>query len=293
MRHTALVLFCVLAAARGQEITHRFLCIDNDPKDARLIYVDQMAPARSWAVSLPDVAGRPAKGQYRDLQLLDGGKVLVNHIDGAGEYSLTDGSLVKQAVAGLTGINTARRLPNGHTILANQKHLFECDTDGNLLRAVPLPTKPKPNVRVMRLTDANTVLFPSVGPRCIVEMDMNGNLLRTVPLIPGAKGYTYKKLPNGNFLASTGALCKIVELDTTGKMVSYVGGKEEHPDARLDFCSGWVHLPNGNIVMTNWLGHGKQGTGPHLVEFTPENKLVWQWEDHDAARTVTNVLVIE
>jgi len=77
------------------------------------------------------------------------------------------------------------------------------------------------------------------------------------------------------------------------KILSFVGGKKEHPQLGLDFCSGWDLLPNGNRVMANWLGHGKHGQGVHLAEFTARNRLVWQWADHHLAQQVTNVLVLD
>jgi hypothetical protein len=50
---------------------------------------------------------------------------------------------------------------------------------------------------------------------------------------------------------------------------------------------------NGNILVANWLGDGNIGTGPHAVEFDANNNLVWSWEDHSTAQTITNLLVIE
>ena len=71
------------------------------------------------------------------------------------------------------------------------------------------------------------------------------------------------------------------------------GGATDHPNARLRWFSGFQQLESGDVVIANWLGHGMEGSGPHVVEFDTNNDLVWQWEDHTAATTVTNVLVIE
>ncbi|MDD4175027.1 MAG: hypothetical protein PHN34_12380, partial [Kiritimatiellae bacterium] len=50
-------------------------------------------------------------------------------------------------------------------------------------------------------------------------------------------------------------------------------------------------LPNGNVLVSNWLGHGKFGTAPHLMEITPEKKIVWSFADHVAFRTISTVQV--
>ena len=70
-----------------------------------------------------------------------------------------------------------------------------------------------------------------------------------------------------------------------------VGGRKNHEG--LQWFSGFHHLDSGNIVVANWLGHGKAGKGPHLVEFDKDNKLVWKWEDHQKAKQITNVLILD
>ena len=69
--------------------------------------------------------------------------------------------------------------------------------------------------------------------------------------------------------------------------------KQAHPQLGLDWFSGFQLLPDGHVLAANWLGHGKQGTGPHLVEFDRGNRVVWKWEDHQQAATITNVLVLD
>ncbi len=36
--------------------------------------------------------------------------------------------------------------------------------------------------------------------------------------------------------------------------------------------AGLQRLPNGNTVMSNWLGHGQFGKAPHLIEVTPRQE---------------------
>ena len=48
-------------------------------------------------------------------------------------------------------------------------------------------------------------------------------------------------------------------------------------------------------MVTNWLGHETapaQDT-PEILEFTPANKIVWQWGNQTLAAQVTNVYVIQ
>jgi len=32
--------------------------------------------------------------------------------------------------------------------------------------------------------------------------------------------------------------------------------------------TGLQRLPNGNTVMTNWLGHDRLGTAPHIIDYS-------------------------
>jgi hypothetical protein len=141
------------------------------------------------------------------------------------------------------------------------------------------------------MTPENTILYAGDKPYSVIEIDMNGKVIWSAKL--PHNGYKHKRLPNGNILNSTGDTCKVIEINKKGKVISFIGGKTQFPELGLDFCSGWDQLKNKNIVMCNWLGHGKYGKGVSLAEFTPDNKLVWTWANHKIARQVTNVLIIQ
>jgi hypothetical protein len=67
----------------------------------------------------------------------------------------------------------------------------------------------------------------------------------------------------------------------------------------LDFFSGFVRTSEGHYIVANWLGHlsNPGADQPHVVEFTSDNKLVWQWPPEAEpnnqlyARQITNVYV--
>ncbi len=285
--------WCVLlaagtvSAATGQDVRHRFLCIDNFAANGsnQLICVNQFEPAKSWAVRIP--AGS------RDIQLLgDGQSVLLSHGNGAAEYEVATGRKRAWRVERYRDIQTAIRLANGNTLLGGvDGTIYQLDASGSELARAASPVKM--NTRLMRLLDDRQVLFSAAEPKALFELTLDGRVTRQIPFAWKTKGYLAVRLPDGRYRTSTGDACKIAEMDADGRMLSFVGGKQEHPALGLDFCSGWDVLPNGHFVMTNWLGHGKHGQGVHLAEFTPENKLVWQWTDHALARQITNVKVLE
>ena len=121
-------------------------------------------------------------------------------------------------------------------------------------------------------------------------VDLEGKILKEIPLRD--KGYKVLLQTNGNYLSTFGDEVKVVEHNEKGEVLNYVGGIPDHKNLKLDYASGWDLLPNGNIVLCNWLGHDKHGSAPHLIEFTRDNKVVWLWEDHKMAHQITNVLFL-
>lgn len=260
--------------------SHRFLAIDNGLN--HLLLVDQRG-GQGWSVDIP--------GGSRDLQLVTGDHVLVSHGDGAAEYALSDGGR-GWSVTGYSDIQSARRLPGGETLLAGgttDVTFYTLDQLGMEIGKVHLPGYLE--LRLVRVLDNEHLLFTAAFPFRVVEVDMNGAEIWQAPLPD--KGYTAERLPGGETLATAGEPCLLVTLDASGEIMRKLGGEENFPGVGLDWFSGFHQLPGGNVVVANWLGHDKWGTGPHLVELTPDNTIAWSWADHDAAMQITNVLVLE
>ena len=282
-----LFLLQALLLSGAEQVKHRFLAIDNFKKKPQLIYVDESDPTRSWQVSLPVMK----RGSYRSIQKIDESRILINHPDGAGEYDLKTGAALTWKISGLSGIQAALRLPDGRTLLASEKKFYSFDKAGRKIAEKDLDSKYTGRVRVLTLTSKGTILYSAQKPYALCEMNLHGELLKAIPL--NDKGYKHILLANGNSLNSSGNFCKVVELNPAGEVQHFVGGKKEHPSLKLDFCSGWDLLANGNIVMTNWLGHGKTGTAVQLIEFSRDNKVVWTWDGRNQTKTITNVLMLK
>jgi len=267
---------------RAADVTHKFLGVDN--KANNLVYVDQTNTKNNWTTAIP--------GGSRDLQVIDGNKVLVSHGNGAGEYDLATGKKL-WAIDSFKGINSARRLGDGNTLLGGHVKggicIYTADRKGKTLDTLIL--KGLRDLRLMRRLKNGNILLTVVGPCRVIEVDAKGKIVWQAK-IPG-KGYKAVRLPQGNTLVSTAGAVVIVELDADGKTVSSVGGRKEHPKLLLDCFSGFDTRANGNVVVANWLGHGNIGKGQHLIEFDRKNKVVWTWGDHKAAKAITNILLMD
>jgi hypothetical protein len=267
-------------------IKHRLLMVDNGA--SRLLLLDQIDPSKSWSVAIP--AGS------RDLQLVGDGKVLVSHGNGAAEYRLADGTAAGWAVTSYTGVSTAQRLDSGRTLIGwsmtGKMTFSEVDTAG--AEVTKIEVNGVNQLRLARRLANGHTLFTgerAVGEWIVFEIDGTGAIVWEKPL--AGKGYVALRTAGGNTLATTGATVTLTELGSDGSTVKLWGGTTAHASARLQWFSGFQVMGNGNVVIANWLGDGKLMMGPHAVEFNAANELVWQWEDHTAAMTVTNLLVLE
>jgi hypothetical protein len=276
------VTIAVGPIAQAGKIAHKFLVVDN--KANNLVYVDQTNTKNNWTVSIP--AGS------RDLQIVKGGKVLVSHANGAGQYDLATGKKL-WAIDSFKGIQSARRLPCGGTLLASGGKdgitIYTVNAKGKTLNKLVL--KGLQNLRLMRRLNSGNLLLTVSKPYRVVEVNASGKIVWEAK-IPG-KGYKAVRLPCGSTRVSLSGTAQVIELDAKGKIVSSVGGRKEHPKMLLDCFSGFDTLKSGNVVAVNWLGHGNMGKGSHLIEFDRKNKVVWTWSDHKAAKLVTNVLLLD
>jgi len=268
-------------------LQHRFLA--EDESRAELLLVDTAHPEQNWAIKFPE--------RYRDLQLIGHQRVLLNTSLGFREYDLRTHELVREVKdARFAGCFTARRLPDGRTILGGNRKLgvffFELGADDKVLRTVEFPTLN--TLRTVRQTPRGTLLFGAGGER-IVEVDWTGKILRTVT-VPGAK-HTYQALemPGGHWLAATGYGFAIVEIDREGKVVRHWGGAPAPAGLWLHFFSGFQVLKNGNLVVCNWTGHGPEDStkAPQLLEYAPDGRLVGQWHDAKLAGSLHGIIVLD
>ncbi len=291
-------------------ILHRFAILDNGP--SRLVLVDQVHPELNWSVNVPHASrdlqrlgmvtpppppkkkpsgGAKVKPPAPDPLQFGEPRILVSHGDGAGEYSIANGKLL-WSVNGQQDISSARRLPNGNTVLGSSQggvHLITVDPKGKVVSNIPVDCPG--DLRLIRLTPDGHYLLGLAGPHMIFEVDAAGKKVAEYKL-PG-KGYIGERLLNGNVLAATGEGLTVAEIDPQGKIVHSIGGKEAFPNARLLWFSSFDRIADGHLLVANWCGHGQEGKGPHLLEFDYDNKLIWQWEDHKLVTMATSVLGLD
>ena len=240
-----------------------------------------------------------AAANCNDLWVLPNGNLLFN--TGHGVREVTRAGKVVFDYQSKSEIYACQRLPDGNTFVGecNSGRLLVIDPKGGIvkdLRLLPEGTDGGHTYmrNARRLANGN-FLVCHYGGQEVREYDPQGKVVRTIPA-PGGP-HSAVRLANGNTLVACGDMkCgtgpRVFEVDAGGKTVWEVRDGEL-PGIRFAFMTGVQRLPNGNTVISNWLGHGRFGTAPHLIEVTPEKKVEWTFADHRSMKTISSVQLLD
>jgi hypothetical protein len=308
-------LFCLLAlGARlaAAPLQHDFLAVDEGLSN--VMHVNEANPKQNWLVHI----GHPLP---RDMQLEGGNRLLISHDQGYCEYDIATGKLLKD-VASFHDVSSVRRLPNGNVLVAgvdfdgkklNKGHDPVGDPTGRHVlfveyapdgREVNRTTYVGDYLRLIRQTATGT--FLCACNTLFREADGKGNWIGEIK-VPGYQhAWEALRLPNGHVLTSSGFGTSIppgkggsafmAEVDASGAVVHRFGAGGEVP-ARIHpyFYAMFQLLPNGNVVIANWQGHGggHQNSGSQLVELDPQGAVVWEWSDRAFVSSLQGVLVLD
>ena len=197
-------------------------------------------------------------------------------------------------------IYACQRLASGNTFIAecDAGRLLEVNPAGKIVKELRLlpegATGGHDYIRNARVLPNGHYLVAHYGKQMVKEYDPQGNVVMEIPARGGP--HSVIRLPQGNTLISCGDKdeegARVLEVDKTGKKIWEIT-RDELPGIRLSFIAGLQRLPNGNTVMCNWLGHGQFGKGPHLIEVTPDKRIVWTYGDQQAMRTVSAVQLLD
>ena len=272
-------------AADSPTNRHPFACTDYSAGKVFLVSADGKV---EWEY---------AAASCNDLWVLPNGNLLFN--TGHGVREVTRAKEVVFDYQSKSEIYACQRLTNGNTFIGecNSGRLLEVEPSGRIAKEVRLLPEGKDGghayMRNARRLPNGGYLVAHYGEGVVREYDTDGKVVRAIPAAGGP--HSVVRLPNGNTLITCGDQkggSRVFEVDADGKTVWQVQG-EELPGISLKFIAGVQRLPNGNTVICNWLGHGQFGKAPHLIEITPDKRVVWTFADHQTMRTISSVQLLD
>ena len=266
--------------------THRFILRDEGL--SQLSYVDLANPSNNWYVPVPP---------GRDQQLVGHGLVMIGTTTGYEEREIRTGKKVKELTT-FTGTFSARRLRNGNTLLTGLewqgKHglvLVEIDKDGATQHTINFPELNY--ARLVRETTSGTFLITS--DTIVFESNAAGKILWSAKITSKKRPHSWQalRIANGQTIVSSGYAGNFQIFAADGSPINSISGPQ---DVNPNFYTGFQILRNGNLVVTNWQGHGPSfgSSGVQLLEYGPNGQLVWSWKQDPAKySSLQGVIVLD
>jgi outer membrane protein assembly factor BamB len=196
-----------------------------------------------------------------DVQYLPNDRILVAEYHGprVTERDVKTGEVRWQHNVG-SGPLVAQRLNNGNTFIATEGQLLEVDRKGNQVFTYSFPNGQR-IMKAMKLpTDEMVTLTADAR---VTRLDKHGKEMSSFQVDLGTRlfGGRIYMTPNGRVLVPHNAENKVVEYDSTGKVIWQV--QVEQPIAA-------TRLPNGNTLVTSM-------TLNKAMEFDPSGAEIWSY----------------
>jgi hypothetical protein len=265
--------------------THPFVCTDYTQGK---VFIVSRTGTIEWEY--------PAE-RCNDIWLLSNGNLLFT--TGNGVKEVTRNKEVVFSYESRSEIYACQRLLNGNTFIGecNSGSLLEVSPDGQVVKDVKLLPEGVDGehsfMRNARKLQNGNYLVAHYGLDKVCEYDSTGRVSMEIPITGGP--HSVIRLPDGTTIISCSdhnGAPRVVECDKSGKIVWQLS-KNELPGIELEFMTGMQYLPNGNLVLTNWLGHNQFGKAPHAFEITRDKKVVWVYKGDSAVKTVSSIQLLD
>jgi len=270
-------------------MTHKVIVADEG--NGKVHYINLANPTERWTLTAAN----------RDLQLIGNDRLMVSVGDGYAEYNVKTGALIKKVTTGGT-VQSVFRLTQKSTYVGcdgSPASILEVDSAGKQIRKISLAVNA--SIRIVRPTPAKTFLVGGKIAGIMYECDSAGTIIWEAQV--GGEPYMALRLPSGNTLISTGYGIQMALVDSKGKVLKAFPsqadktGSQFWTQAAPNFFGGFQILKNGNIVVSNWEGHGagNGGKGFQLIEIDSGlTKVVSYWKQDPAlVSSLHGVLVLD
>jgi len=269
----------------NNEVSHSFVCTDYTQGK---VFIISEKGKEEWEY--------PAEN-CNDIWMLPSGNLLFN--TGKGVKEVTRQKKVIFSYESQSEIYACQRLPDGNTFIGecNSGRLLEVSPDGRIVKEIKLLADGTDGghfyMRNARKLANGNYLVAHYGLDKVCEYDSTGKMILEIPITGGP--HSVIRLPEGNTLIACSdhnGDPRVVEVDSKGLIVWQLS-KNELPGIELKFMTGMQRLPNGNLLLTNWLGHNQFGKAPHAFEITRGKKVVWVYNDFTILKTMSSIQLLD
>jgi hypothetical protein len=277
------------------QMTHRLLLCDEG--NGKVHYVNLSNLTEKWSTTCSN----------RDVQLIGNDRLMVSDNGGTGysELDVSTGAIIRHVSisGGISGVNSAFRLSNSETYCARDGSpatILKIDSTGKTLGSITLSLDA--SVRICRPTPKGSFIIGGKVAGMMCEFDSIGKKIWECNA--GGEPYMAVRLPQGTTLISTGYGGQMVLADKQGAVIGkFPTADDQKKDslfwkaANPNFFAGFQILRNGNIVVSNWQGHGAGhgASGFQLIEIDGAlTKAVAYWKQNSSmVSSLHGVIVLD
>ena len=199
-----------------------------------------------------------------------------------------------------SNIFACQRLDNGNTFIAecNSGRLLEVTPKGEIAGEICILPEGVSDgghafMRNARKLENGNYLVAHYGSEKVTEYNKNGEVVISFDTPGGA--HSAVRLSNGNTMVSVADKNKdarIIEFDATGNIVWSLSNKDFTGEP-FKFLGGFQYFPDGTLALTNWLGHGKEGTSAHLFIVDKKKKeIIFKIESYEGVKTFSSIYIM-
>lgn len=250
------------------KVRHTLVCSDTEKN--KIVFVDEDGVITNEIDNTPGIF---------DLWALPDGDILFCQNSGMGTTGVYRVERCgKSVMRYLTKkeLFSCQPLENGNILLGllGEPQLLEITSDGDIVKSFDVGYQglPHEGMRMARkIGDCYYVVQPGINK--IRKLSADGEIVKEYDIHPDAFGMVL--LPNGNIVYS--CMSGAYELNENGEEVWSLTDADV-PGINIRWLLGVQLLSNGNLVFTNWMGHGHFDEGVHVFEVDRQKNIVWSMD---------------
>lgn len=289
MKKIVLCVLAITAMACGAKKPVEKLLVAGSYWDSIAI-IDKATGTMDWAMALPSPGA-----ECNSISLTKKGDILFSYRRGARLIDRTGKTIWDfKEMVDTAEMQTAVELPDGNFMVAscdNPMRIVELDSMGTPIKEIKYDLgikNPHGQFRVVAKSTNGNYLIPIMSQGAVLEINSAGDSINTYKT--GGVPFAIVELSNGNLLVSCGDAHSLVEVNRATGEAKTVLSQNDVQGATFQFVAGAAVLPNGNTIVSNWLGHIE---GPcddlQIVEFDTNKKMVWSFKNKALVKNVSAV----
>lgn len=262
---------------------HQFVC--SDPATRQLIWINEEGKIIR---KIEDV------NCVYDVWVLPNGNILLPHYGGEQGDGVSilkeDGTVVFQYKTS-GEVFGCQPLENGNILVGElrMKRLVEVMPDGAVAIEIPIEYEGKLHecMRMVRKAgDYYYVVQPGLNK--IRKLTKTGEVVKEYDIHRDAFGVVVR--PNGNLVYT--CISGAYELNNDGDEIWSLT-ETDIPEVNIRWLLGIQLLSNGNLVFSNWMGHGHRDEGVHFFEVTYDKQIVWSCDSRGILKEPATLQILE